>query len=180
MKYLNIFAFVLAASLAGFGCGDEHDHGDDHNHDHENNHAHDPQEEGCEHMGDGPFADATAAADATGTLENVAVEHTRVNIALTDFETEKGGVVSFEAPEAGDYIFFLSDAVDISVASSDGTALVAEASEGESTLCPGVIAASHTYELAVGTYTITLGPTSADSVGIVYEVAGHDDHAHEE
>jgi len=174
MKYFSMILIGLVAF--GIGC-DDHDHDHDNNHSHNNhshnNGGHDPEEEGCEHMEDGPFASITAQADDSGTLPNAAVEHTRVNIGLVDFDGSKGGLVAFEAGEAGDFVFFLSDDVPVSVTDSAGGAVEAEASTGASTLCPGVIAASHTFELEVGTYTITFGPTSLETVGLVYEVAEH-------
>lgn len=171
MKFLTVI--VASLLLVGVGCEEDHDHEHDNNHVHENNGEHDPEEEGCEHMGDGPFASITAQADAAGTLENAAVEHTRVDIALVDYEGSKGGLVQFEAAEAGDFIFFLSDDVSLSVTDGAGVAKEAEVSTGESTLCPGVIAASHTFDLEVGTYTITVGPTELETVGLVYEVGEH-------
>lgn len=156
--------FVLAISLFAFGCGDEHDHADN-NHSHEHGEEFNPEEEGCEHMADGPFADAAAG-------ESIAVEHTRVNVALTATATmEFKATVNFEAEETTEYLFFLSDDVSFTVTDANGTAVPLEASAA-STICPDDIATVLTYDLEVGTYEITLSSPDVETVGIVHEEAG--------
>ena len=167
--------FTLVLSLFAFGCGDDHDH-EENNHNHENNEEFNPEEEGCEHMAEGPFADA-----ATG--ESIAVEHTRVNVALTETATmEFEATVNFDAKETTEYLFFLSDDVSFAVTDANGTEVPVEASAA-STICPDDIATILTYDLEVGTYEITLSSPDVETVGVVHEEAGghsEEDHNHDE
>jgi hypothetical protein len=134
------------------------------------------EEEACEHMADGPFAEVAAAADAMGA-GSVAVEHTRVNVDLSG-----GNTVLFPVDEAGDYIFFLSD--DVAVTVSQAGATVAFEESGPVDACADV-AVHYVLELEVGPATIEFGETDLTTVGFVFEHAGegHDhegeDHDHE-
>lgn len=118
-------------------------------------------------MADGPFADAAVG-------ESIAVEHTRVNVTLNDAgmgaQLYQGDVL-FEAGEAAEYLFFLSEDVDVVVADADDNEIALEA-EAASTICPNDIATILTYDLAVGTYTLSIGPTESETIGIVHEEAG--------
>ena len=157
---LLILSFVLAGTLA---CGDEHDH------DHDGESA---EEEACEHMADGPFESVTATTDATGA-PSIAIEHTRVNVALVDDGNgEYSGFVSFPAGEATEIQFFMSADVPVAITDADGNALVAQETGGASDLCPANVLASAVYDLEVGTYTIQIGPTSESEIGIAHEEAG--------
>lgn len=160
-------------SLALFACGDETN---------DAVHAEEtPEGEACEHLADGPFEAITAVENPlTPDPPNAAIEHTRVDISFVDISgstpnTEDGsfgGTVAFEAAEAAEYLFFLSEAVPLSV--FDATAGVFIPVEEEvvgSDLC-SEIAVTHTYDLEVGTYLLTFGPTDVFETGMVHEEAG--------
>lgn len=170
-KQLGI-ALALALGFSLSACSDEHDHED-------NNHAHNtnnesPEAEACEHMEEGPFQDVTAAEDSTGTLSNIAVPHTRVDVALAGEGADRGGVVSFEASEAGEYTFYLSTDVDFVLADSNAMTLSPEASGGAVSLCATAILATHTFDLQVGTYTITMGPADLETLSVIFEAGEHE------
>ncbi len=135
-----------------------------------------PESEACEHLAEGPFQAVTAAADATGTLENAAYEHTRVNIALVDIDGGKGGFTSFESDGEGDFYFFLSADVPLKILDGSGADVAIESTTIGSDLCTD-IGATHVVELAVGTYTLEFGPTTSTEVGLVHELAGAE-HVH--
>lgn len=135
-----------------------------------------PESEACEHLAEGPFQAVTAAADATGTLENAAYEHTRVNIALADIEGGKGGFTSFESDGEGDFYFFLSADLPLKFLDGSGAEVAIESTTIGSDLCTE-IAVKHVVELMVGTYTLEFGPTTETEVGLVHELAGGE-HIH--
>lgn len=167
------FVPFAALSLSLVACGD-----DDHGHEHgEGEHA--LEEEACEHLANGPFADISANADVDGELENAAVEHTRVDIALVELVSGGyGGYVEFAAETAADFVFFLSDDVPMMVFDSAGNEVEIEATEVGSEECAD-IAVSHTVELEVGTYSLFFGPNDTEiTVGMVHEAAGAE-HEHE-
>lgn len=196
MKKLIALTFILVLSLAA-ACGHDHDnnhdhnhanndhnhdHNDDHNHDHNddhnhdhNDHGHSPQEEGCEHMDEGPFNNVAAAADDTGALEAISDTHTRHDVTLvelTDMAGSYAGYVEFEATEEGDYYFFLSADVPFEVQGGDLE------STGDVSECDEVVK-EFVYELSVGTYTVYIGPTTETAVGIVVEFEDDHDHGHD-
>lgn len=168
MKATRFGFSLLALALATTGCGD-----DEHEHDHE----HSLEEEGCEHLVEGPFEPITALADSAGTLPNAAIEHTSVQISLVPVTGGNGGFVAFEAEADGDYLFFLDTNVPARFLDSAGAVVPIEATEIGSELCTE-IAVIYTVELEVGTYTIQLGPTAATTVSIVHEEASGE-HTHE-
>lgn len=171
-KHLSIaLALVLGMSLTA--CGDEHDDHEDNNHANHTN-VETPEEEACEHMEEGPFQDVTAAEDSTGTLENIAVPHTRMDVALAGEGADRGGVVSFEASEAGEYTFYLSQDVGFELADSNAMVLTPEASAGPVSLCATAILATHTFDLQVGTYTITMGPADLETLAVIFEAGEHE------
>lgn len=172
-------AFTLAA------CGntedennhdnhDNHAHGENHEENHEN-HNHggvDLSEEGCLHMQADSSQMIAAVADESGSLENAAVKHKRVDITLADYMGMKGGFVRYEATETGDYVFFVDSDVALEVR-DDADAVVAFEEMGVAVDACAEVAVQHTIELEAGkSYKIVLGPTDAASVKIVSEHAG--------
>ena len=168
-RLCTLFA-AIALLLAA--CGD-----DDHNHDHDGE-EHGAEEEACEHLAEGPFAEVTATDASDSDPPSIAVEHTRVNVALTAIEGGNGGFVTFPATEAAEFIFFLSDDVPVEIFDPMGNEVIPELTEMGSELCDD-IAIAHHVDLEIGTYTLLLGPTDVTSVGIVHEEAGAE-HDHEE
>ncbi|MFT4704153.1 MAG: hypothetical protein ACI81R_001849 [Bradymonadia bacterium] len=163
------FCFTLAvaafAALATTGCADD-----------ESAHGETPQEEACEHFEDGPFASAVAS-EATSDLADVTIEHTSVNVALS--QTTEGpyvGNVSFAAEDATEYLFMFDADVPVMIFDRDGNEVVIEASESGQSYCDA-LAMIHRVDLLVGTYTLSFGPTDVAAFNMVHEEAAgaHDD-----
>jgi hypothetical protein len=129
-----------------------------------------PDAEGCEHLQIGPAAAVTAVA--TGDGPAVAADHKRYDITLPASASQYVGNVSFAPDHAGLWILFLNSDAPVVVKNGAGTTLTPTATATSSTQCTE-IKGRHTYDLAVGTNVITIGPTTATSVGMVIE------HSHE-
>jgi len=127
--------------------------------------------EGCEHLQRGPGVAVTASASA-GSAPAVSNDHKRYDITLP---SGSAGAVSFAASEATDYVFFLNADVPLTVTSASGQAVAFESSAKSSESCTD-IKGRYVAPLAVGTYTLTLGP-AAGTVSLVIEESAHD-HAH--
>ncbi|XXF75607.1 hypothetical protein P2318_21410 [Myxococcaceae bacterium GXIMD 01537] len=160
MKKLLSACLLSTALLAG--CASDEENIDD---------------EGCEHLKNGPGQSVTATATATGAPA-VSNDHKRYDIQLVDVGGQKGGTVTFAAAEATDFAFFLGSDVPFKVANSSGQAVQPEESVTSSEVCTD-IKGRHIVPLSVGTYTLTFGPTSATSVSVVVEEAAHEEgHEH--
>jgi hypothetical protein len=157
---LKLMSAVLLSAALSLGCGGEEETADT---------------EGCEHLQEGPSSAINASASGTGAPA-VSNDHRRYDIALTAVTGGKGGSVSFAAAEAIDYILFTSADVAVTVKDGSGQTVSAEESVKTSSECTDV-KGRHTYPLGVGTYTLTFGPTTADSVSLVIEEAAND-HEH--
>jgi hypothetical protein len=159
----NHIILVSLVSIAAIACGGED--GEEFNID----------EEGCEHLIEGPSTAVTASM-TTDEAPDVSTEHNRHDITLVDDGADGNtGVVSYAAGEAGDYVVFLGQDVAIAIEDSDGAAVDIEESATGSPEC-GEIRGRHVVELAVGTTFITFGPTAETLVQVVIEHDGdHDD-----
>jgi hypothetical protein len=164
-------AWLLALSVGVAGCGEEEEaaatpEGEEHS----------LEEEGCEHMKEGPSMSVTASAQAEGAPVG-AGEHTRFDIALVDVEGGKGGYVTIEADEDGEFVLFLGADVPVTISDGGGAEVAVEGSEPVA-LCTEV-AVAHTFDLEVGAYTLFVGPTEASELRLVFEHAGaHEEGAH--
>jgi hypothetical protein len=159
---MKLFSAVLLSTALLVGCGDEEENVD---------------VEGCEHLQKGPASSVNATATATGAPE-VKSDHRRYDITLTDVTGGKGGVVSFAVAEAADYVIFTSADVPVAVKDANGQTVAIEQSAKSSSECTE-IKGRHTVPMAVGTHTLTFGPTTATSVSIVIEEAAEEhDHEH--
>ena len=168
-----IYGVAGLAAAFGIACSE-----DDHDHDHEGEHGDEELEaEACAHLANGPYAAITAGSATDTDLPSAAIEHTSVDITLIGGEGGNVGFVSFAAEADGDYVFFLDADVGFMMFDGTGNAVEIEATEIGSEACTD-IAVSHTLELAVGTYTISLGPAEATEVSMVHEMAG-EGHDHE-
>ena len=158
-----ILALLTALTLTS-SCG--HDHGS-------------VLEEGCEHMEAGPNKAVTAAAASAGAPDATA-EHTRIDLALVDVEGGKGGVVQVKPETAGEYYLFLSADVPVKLTkAADGSQVAPEKTLGAVAECTSAIPKHYVYDLAVGTYELTFGPTTQTSVRFVFERdAGEEGHDH--
>lgn len=135
----------------------------------------DADAEGCEHLQKGPGVALTATASASGAPA-VSDDHKRYDISLPAGTGGNTGSVTFAASEATDYTFFLNADVALKLTSSNGQTVAFESSAKSSTSCTD-IKGRYVAPLQVGTYTLTLGPSTPSSVSLVIEEAAHD-HAH--
>ncbi|NRD56592.1 hypothetical protein [Corallococcus exiguus] len=162
MKKL-LSALLLSTALLAAGCGGDEEE------------AH-VDEEGCEHLQEGPAAAVTAAVSGTGPA--VSNDHKRYDIALVDIAGGKGGAVSFAVSEATDYVLYMSAPVPVTVTNSRGVAVEFEESATSSSLCTD-IKGRHVVPLTVGTHTLTFGPSTLSSVSLVIEESGEHAHDHD-
>lgn len=169
MKTQTTVLIIILLILGLVACSDENETPNG-----ENNPNPDMETEVCMHMEGGPYKAVTAAEDSTDTLANIAIPHTRVDVELAGEGPNRGGSVSFEATSEAEYVFFLSHDVGFVLADSNAMALTPEASTGPSKKCPTAILASHTFDLQVGTYTITMGPADLETLGILFEAGEHE------
>jgi hypothetical protein len=80
--------------------------------------------------------------------------------------------VRFAAPAAGDYVFFLNQDVAFEVFDGSQAPVTIEESTTSNPACTD-IRGRHVVPLGVGTYHLSLGPTTQTSVSIVVEPAAH-------
>ena len=163
-------AIILAVTLALAGCGDDDgqqqsDTGAQHLDGGTN-----LNEEGCEHLKQGPFVDVTGGADFKSAGE-VKEDHKAYRVSIPV------GAVSyakFAAGDKGDHIFFLNAAVLFEVLDDLGKTVKLEGSETSVKECTEV-KGRHIVELpAVGTYYLKFGPSAASNkVTLVIEASGH-------
>lgn len=130
----------------------------------------------CIHYTDGPVVEVTAGADLDGAPE-IAHEHTRVDITLTDLEGGLGGYATFTSDEATEAWFYLGVDADLEITDATGAAVEIEETTTEIEGCPAV-AVAHRLDLDIGTYTLRFGPTDATLLSFAFEHAEHD-HDHE-
>jgi hypothetical protein len=160
MKMKRFSAALLSAALL-VGCGEENVDSD-----------------ACEYLQEGPSASVTASANATGSPA-VSNDHRRYDISLIDGTDGKGGSVSFAVAEANQYTLFLNGEVPVNVRDANGQRIEVVVSGTGSSEC-SEIKRRHTFALAVGTHSITFGPTTASSVSLVIVEAAHEpEHAGE-
>lgn len=132
----------------------------------------DLDEEGCEHLEEGPAVAVTAAADDV-SAPAIADDHKRYDIALIDVAGGKGGKVKLEA-EAGDHIFFMNaDAPLVVKALATGAAVAPEEVAKSSATCAAIKARYVIAFPASGTYVLDFGPTTLTAVGVVIEPHDH-------
>lgn len=163
MRPTLVVLTTLALALAACDDGEETEHEED------------LAAEGCEHGEEGPVQPVTAAApEAAPAIQSYA--HHRIDITLVSGADGNTGSVAFNAAEAGDYYFFLTDDVPFTV-SAGGSSIEIEATEPVD-ICTA-IAVQHIVELPAGEAILTLGPTPLSLVGLVFEAAGEEhDHEH--
>ncbi|WP_224245174.1 hypothetical protein [Hyalangium gracile] len=161
MKMKLLSAVLLSAALVA-GCGDDEESVD---------------ADACEHLQEGPSSSLTASTDNTGAPA-VSNDHRRYDIALIDAVSGKGGIVSFAVSEAADYTVYLNGAVPVTVKTANGQTIEPEVSGTGSSECDE-IKRRHTFALQVGTHTLSFGPTTETSVGLVIVEANHE-HDHED
>jgi hypothetical protein len=155
MKMKRFSAVLLSVALLA-GCGEETIDVD-----------------ACEHLQEGPASTITASANETGA-PLVSNDHRRYDISLIDGTDGKGGSVSFAVTEANNYTLFLNGEVKVNLKDANGQRIEVVASGTGSSEC-SEIKRLHMFELPVGTYSLTFGPTTAGSVSLVIVEAAHED-----
>ena len=157
MKMKRFSAVLLSAALL-VGCAEETLDND-----------------ACEHLQEGPASAITASANTAGAPA-VSNDHRRYDISLIDGTGGKGGSVSFAVTRANDYTLFLTGEVPVNLRDANGQRIEVTASGTGSSDCSEV-KRRHLFALEVGTYSITLGPTTESSVSLVIVEAGqkHED-----
>jgi len=122
-------------------------------------------DDACEHIQEGPASTITASANETGAPV-VSNDHRRYDISLIDGADGKGGSVSFAVTEAKNYTLFLTGEVKVNLKDANGQRIEVMASGADSSEC-SQIKRMHFFELPVGTYSLTFGPTTESSVSLV-------------
>jgi hypothetical protein len=155
MQMMPFFAVLLSVALL-VGCGEETIDVD-----------------ACEHILEGPASSITASANETGA-PLVSNDHRRYDLSLINGADGKGGSISFAVAEANDYTLFLTGEVPVNLKDANGQRIEVVASGTGSSEC-SEIKRRHMFALAVGTYSITFGPTAEGSVSLVIVAADHED-----
>lgn len=169
-RRLVLSGSALMLSVSVGGCGDDHDH----DHDHEQVL---PLEDACEHLADGPNEAVTAAADGE-TGPDITEDHTRWDITLTAVDGGNGGSVTFAPAEAGEFLFAMTADIPAMLFDGNGNEVALSAPGAEDGTCD-LAQASYAVDAAIGTYTLSFGPTDATTVQLVVVHAGEHDHDHE-
>lgn len=119
----------------------------------------------CGHFIDGPVKSLTAAPSRDDLLGIASTPLARIDIALTDFEGQKGGYVAFEAAGETEYLFFLNQDVLIRAFKGDDRSgfLPVDVFPGG---CDD-LKAIRKVTFAKGTYHLLIGPTDHDELRLV-------------
>ena len=181
--WIGRLVLALALSLAVLpGCLGEDNSNQAATTNHDDDHSEDPAVEACEHYEEGPFVAVQAVSDATSpALAAVDNDHTAYQIALTEMtdSTDYHGFVAFESAEATEYIFFLSENVDVHFWQSDATTEInPEGIEAGAEGC-GLVGVQYHIDLPVGTVLLEFMPDIIADVDLVIEEAGGE-HNHKE
>jgi hypothetical protein len=129
-----------------------------------------PDAEACEHLAEGPGVDVAAAATSSAMAPPVAGDHKRYDVTLGDVAGGKGGFVTFAAAAAGEFIFYTSEPVQLTVKDPAGADVKAEKTATSIPECTG-IKGRHVYDLVVGTHILEVR-AAAGKVSVIVE-AGH-------
>ena len=155
MRFPITIAFVSVVSLvAACGSSDEETVDD----------------EGCEHLTQGPYTQVGAGVEKLATAPAVAADYYAYSISLP---AGVPGYVTFQADAAVDHVFFLDQSLPLKVYTSSGTEEPIASSATQSDACPE-IKGRHDVALTVGTHILELGPSSVSLVNLVIEEEGGD------
>lgn len=132
--------------------------------------GHSVDNEACEHMAKGPFADVTAGTDAASAA-TVAMDHKAYRVSLAANQT---GFVKLAAAAIGDHVVFTDTDIAFAIKDDKGGTVSIEESLKSVSACSQV-KGKHTFEVPlVGTYVFELGPVAkAAKVLLVIEEADH-------
>lgn len=159
MFVLRNATIVLMLGVVVGGCEDGHDH----------DHADEsPEAEACEHLSEGPATALTANTTDDGDSADVSKSHTRYDLTLPGEAEKKGGYAKFISPQAGDYLLVMNGEVPVQLLDLQGNAVEPKSAGSALDGCSAVRRQA-VYTLGVATYRLKLGPTSASSVGLLFE-----------
>lgn len=137
----------------------------------------DPAADACEHMEGGPFADVSAAADATGAPD-ASAEHTAHRISLpADATAGFVGYVTYVVEEAGELVFFTDQDVSMALEDAGGAAVPweDECTSACTDAC-GLVQNARTVDIdSVGSYVLRI-ESDAEDVTLVVVHAGEHEH----
>ncbi|EYF01669.1 hypothetical protein [Chondromyces apiculatus] len=179
------FAMILLSSLALVACGGDDDGDDGSSGTNQTTGSsstssstddHAVDDHVCEHLEEGPFEDITATETATGAPE-LAETHVAYKITLPDngvggFQ----GVVTYRVAQAADLAFIATADIAVTVQDGAGDLLSAEDTcrgSSCSETC-SLMQSKQVFPMDGAIYTLTIGPTSMDSVIILVEEAAHE------
>ena len=108
----------------------------------------------CEHFSNGPERAATAGASAPSAVD-ASEEHSRWDLILPGTEGQHEGFVKVAIGEAGEHVFFFDGAVGVAMTDANGAA-VSPASNATSDADCATVRVVLTFELEVGSYTLTI------------------------
>jgi hypothetical protein len=129
-------------------------------------------------MANGPEQALSLPDLAGGEEGNIGQAHTRFDVTLFEDEGNRFGTVQYPVSEAGEYVFALSADVPLVLFDAESARVEALAEQVDTSACASDIATTVVYDLDIGTYTVSFGPTSTELVSIVVE--RHDgDHDHD-
>lgn len=158
-KTFNTFALCAVLSLGFSACLNE---SEDH-HEHENAWDH-----ACVHAGQTATA-VTANAD-NALAPDVSAAHTHFGVTFA-----AGGKVKFVADEHGEFGFFMTKNVPVTLLTAAGDTVAFEETETNLTGCAD-LAVMHVADLDSGAHFLRFGTTTETSVGLVIEESEHHDH----
>lgn len=123
----------------------------------------------CIHFAEGPFEALTAATTAA-TAPLLAEHHTVYQVALTSFQGQRGGWVTFAPDADGDHFLFADSFEPLDLYDGAMTPVIFEDVREGSTECDEIqgrwVAHLH---MADGPFYVEIGPTSATSIGLLVE-----------
>lgn len=119
----------------------------------------------CEHLTQGPLIGQAASAKASAEAPLVSKPHTAFDLTLPGLGADPT-YVRYSVSKAGDYVFYLDKAADLTVTSDANAPVAPKASATSAAGCP-VAKVRQVYSLTVGTYMVKIGPTQTSSVTFV-------------
>jgi len=171
MKTNHIAAIIISLTLAVAGCSDDDEHG----HNADGSHAHadgvvNINEEACEHIQKGPYADVTAGKDFASATA-VKSDHKAYRVTLV---SGAASYVKYAASAKGDLVLFVNQPAVMEVQDDAGQTIKFEVSDKSVKECTDV-KGKHIAELPkVGTYYIKFdSSTAASTVSLVLERQSH-------
>lgn len=156
MKTLSAHLLLLGAAALFVGCGGA---------------EHDPNMEACEAL-EMAHNEVTAGATADTTAPAVEAGHMAYHVALTGGAE---GFVRTTIAEAGHYLIFLGEDLDVEVLAEDGTPATGGVTS-DAHACDG-IHQQHLIDLDIGVYYVGIGPVTADAE-VALVMSHHDEGGH--